>query len=228
LTGKHVARRTRRLPLGPIATAAVISAVVLGGAVGVNRLGAVNSADGTPGPAGPTSSAATAAPPSTAPAAPDSTPSSPAPAAAETPASGETPATPGRKPATPAPTRTSTHPARGGATRASTPSPDPTRSSSPAVVSSGTCEASFYSEPQPTASGEPFDPEAMTAAHQTLPFDTRVRVTNLANGESVIVRINDRGPFVAGRCLDLSRGAFRVIAPLDAGVVDVRYEVLQD
>jgi rare lipoprotein A len=94
------------------------------------------------------------------------------------------------------------------------------------VVGSGTCEASFYSDPQPTANGEQFDPDAMTAAHKTLPFDTRVRVTNLSNGKSVTVRINDRGPYVDGRCLDLSRAAFEAISSLDAGVANVRYEVL--
>lgn len=94
------------------------------------------------------------------------------------------------------------------------------------VTGTGTCEVSFYDEPQGTANGEQFDPEALTAAHKELPFDTRVRVTNLANGTSVIVRINDRGPYIDGRCLDLSRAAFREIADLDSGVIDGRYEVL--
>ena len=68
----------------------------------------------------------------------------------------------------------------------------------------------------------------MTAAHKTLPFNTRVRVTNPANGKSVVVRINDRGPFVSGRCLDLARGAFMVIASVGAGVIDnARYQVLK-
>jgi rare lipoprotein A len=62
-----------------------------------------------------------------------------------------------------------------------------------------------------TASGERFNPGAMTAAHRTLRFGTRVRVTNSRNGRSVIVRINDRGPFVKGRSIDLSHGAARVI-----------------
>ncbi|GAB3853829.1 hypothetical protein GCM10029963_45810 [Micromonospora andamanensis] len=66
----------------------------------------------------------------------------------------------------------------------------------------------------------------MTAAHKTLPFDTKVRVTNPANGKSVTVRINDRGPFIEGRCLDLARGAFAEIASLDLGHIEVRYEVL--
>jgi rare lipoprotein A len=96
------------------------------------------------------------------------------------------------------------------------------------VVATGSCEASYYWEPQPTASGEVFDPEAMTAAHKEWDFDTRVRVTNPASGDSVVVRINDRGPYIDGRCLDLSRGAFREISSLDAGVVTVTYEVLSD
>jgi rare lipoprotein A len=95
------------------------------------------------------------------------------------------------------------------------------------VRSSGSCGVSFYSDPQPTASGEPFNPNALTAAHKTLPFNTRVRVTNPANGKSVVVRINDRGPYVGSRCLDLSRAAFAAIAPLGQGVISsARYEVL--
>jgi rare lipoprotein A len=71
--------------------------------------------------------------------------------------------------------------------------------------------ASSYSEPQSTASGERFNPNEMTAAHKTLPFGTRVRVTNRHNGKSVVVRINDRGPYVRGRIIDLSRAAARAI-----------------
>jgi rare lipoprotein A len=109
------------------------------------------------------------------------------------------------------------------------PAPDPTPlPDGGQVVTSGSCEASYYWEPQPTASGEVFDPEAMTAAHKEWDFDTRVRVTNPASGDSVVVRINDRGPYIDGRCLDLSRGAFREIASLDAGVITVTYEVLSD
>jgi rare lipoprotein A len=94
------------------------------------------------------------------------------------------------------------------------------------VTSKGTCGASFYDTGSRTANGEPFNPDGITAAHKTLAFNTRVRVTNRANGKSVVVRINDRGPFVAGRCLDLSRGAFKEIASLSAGVLTVDYEVL--
>jgi rare lipoprotein A len=74
--------------------------------------------------------------------------------------------------------------------------------------------ASYYGQEfagRRTASGERFNPNAMTAAHRTLRFGTRVRVTNSSNGRSVIVRINDRGPFVKGRAIDLSRAAARAI-----------------
>lgn len=77
-----------------------------------------------------------------------------------------------------------------------------------------------------TANGERFDQHAMTAAHRTLPFGTRVRVTNLSNGRSVVVRINDRGPFSPGRSLDLSQGAASAIGLLGAGVGTVRMDVL--
>jgi rare lipoprotein A len=76
-----------------------------------------------------------------------------------------------------------------------------------------------------TASGEKFNPSAMTAAHGTLPFGTRVRVTNSRNGRSIIVRINDRGPFVKGRAIDLSSGAARAIGM--ASTADVRIEVIR-
>jgi rare lipoprotein A len=96
-----------------------------------------------------------------------------------------------------------------------------------AVVATGSCEASYYDEGQLTASGETFDPSELTAAHQNLPFNSLVRVTNPANGEFVVVRINDRGPFYnSDRCLDLSSSAFASIADPSQGVVDVRYEVL--
>lgn len=97
----------------------------------------------------------------------------------------------------------------------------------PAVSSTGTCKASYYASGSRTANGESFNPDGLTAAHKELPFNTRVRVTNLANGKSVVVRINDRGPFVSGRCLDLARGAFVTIASVSAGVINARYEVLK-
>jgi len=86
--------------------------------------------------------------------------------------------------------------------------------------------ASYYWEGQKTASGARFNPDGLTAAHRTLPFGTRVRVTNQSNGQSVIVTINDRGPFIGGRVIDLSRGAARQINMTGAGVARVSLEVL--
>ena len=84
--------------------------------------------------------------------------------------------------------------------------------------------ASWYGERhhgRRTASGETFDMRALTAAHRTLPFGTRVRVLNPATGDSVIVRINDRGPFKQGRVIDLSRAAAERIGLIRAGVAPV-------
>ena len=78
-----------------------------------------------------------------------------------------------------------------------------------------------------TASGEPFDPAALTMAHRTLPFGTRVRVTNVENQRSVDVVVNDRGPFVAGRIADLSRAAAARIGMFADGVVEALLEVLE-
>jgi rare lipoprotein A len=77
-----------------------------------------------------------------------------------------------------------------------------------------------------TASGERFDPDALTAAHRTLPFGSRVRVTNVENGRSVVVRINDRGPFAEGRVIDLSEAAARAIGITESGLARVRLDVL--
>ena len=78
-----------------------------------------------------------------------------------------------------------------------------------------------------TANGERFDPMELTAAHRWLPFGTRVRVTNLANGRHVVVRINDRGPYAKGRVLDVSRSAARKLGFLREGVAHVRLQVLK-
>ena len=88
--------------------------------------------------------------------------------------------------------------------------------------------ASYYGKElagRRTASEERFNPSAMTAAHPTLPFGTRVRVTNTHNGRSAIVRINDRGPFVKGRSIDLSSGAARAIGMGTAA--NIRIEVVR-
>lgn len=84
--------------------------------------------------------------------------------------------------------------------------------------------ASYYWQGQQTASGQRFNPSGMTAAHRTLPFGTKVRVTNQSNGRSVVVTINDRGPFIKGRIIDLSRGAAQVIGMTGAGLARVSVE----
>ena len=86
--------------------------------------------------------------------------------------------------------------------------------------------ASYYWQPQRVAAGGWFNPNALTAAHKSLPFGTRVRVTNLRNGRSVVVRINDRGPYIRGRVIDLSRRAATIVGMRKAGVVRVRLKVL--
>lgn len=96
-------------------------------------------------------------------------------------------------------------------------------SCAPKVVETG--KASYYAKSfngKKTASGEKFRSNKLTAAHRTLPFNTKVKVTNLKTGKSVKVRINDRGPFVAGRIIDLSKRAARKIGLVDEGVGQVR------
>jgi rare lipoprotein A len=103
--------------------------------------------------------------------------------------------------------------------------PPPT---APRVVQSG--RASWYGEAhqgKTTASGEPFDMYALTAAHRSLPLGTRVRVTNMANGRAVDVRINDRGPGIPGRIIDLSYAAARTLGAVRDGVFRVRIAVLE-
>ncbi|MFC0530345.1 septal ring lytic transglycosylase RlpA family protein [Phytohabitans kaempferiae] len=203
MTGKHH-RRSKASRASVVASAAVVGALLVGGGVGAVQLVGARSpetnVETTPPATTPTLAATSAAP-------------------------------------TPTPSTTEQRASRGNA-RAAEPSPTPSRTEAPRATSSpkprseqvtatGSCGASFYHEPQPTANGEQFDPEALTAAHKTWAFNTRVRVTNPDNGKSVIVRINDRGPYIDGRCIDLSRAAFRAIASLDLGHIDVRYEILK-
>jgi rare lipoprotein A len=102
---------------------------------------------------------------------------------------------------------------------------EPQATTHPTAIQHGL--ASWYGESQMTASGERFDKRGFTAAHRSLPFGTRVRVTNQHNGRSVIVRVNDRGPYGGhGRIIDLSEGAARELHMIDAGVVPVTLEVL--
>ncbi|MBC8478024.1 MAG: septal ring lytic transglycosylase RlpA family protein [Candidatus Delongbacteria bacterium] len=89
--------------------------------------------------------------------------------------------------------------------------------------------ASWYGskfQGRPTASGEIFDMNEISAAHKTLPLGTRVRVTNLANDRELVLRINDRGPFIKGRIIDCSREAARQLGFLQAGITRVRVEVV--
>ncbi len=81
---------------------------------------------------------------------------------------------------------------------------------------------------QRTASGEIFDMHGLMAAHRTLPFGTRVRVTNVETGQSVVVRIVDRGPYVDGRIIDVSYAAARALGMVERGVARVRLELLTD
>lgn len=91
-------------------------------------------------------------------------------------------------------------------------------------------KASFYAEEfhgRKTSNGEIFDMYGLTAAHQTLPFNTWLEVTNLSNGRTVIVRVNDRGPFVDGRIIDLSYGAAKELNMIQTGVTEVEIVVLR-
>ena len=87
--------------------------------------------------------------------------------------------------------------------------------------------ASFYTEGTQTASGEKFDTHELTAAHPTLPFGTRLRVTNVASGRSVTVRVNDRGPYVPGRIVDVSYSAANALGMVGGGIAKVRLDVFQ-
>ncbi|HGY5537889.1 MAG TPA: septal ring lytic transglycosylase RlpA family protein [Prochlorococcus sp.] len=100
----------------------------------------------------------------------------------------------------------------------------------PTVVQVSTGEASWYGPGffgNRTASGEVFRPGTMTAAHRSLPFGTKVRVTNLWNDRSAVVTINDRGPFVAHRVIDLAHGAAHKLGLVSSGIAQVRLEVLR-
>lgn len=210
MAGKH--SRTRRFtsPAGLTASAVVAVALAVGGTVGAVRL----TADAEP---------ARPAAIDLSPTLETSAPTTGSPTASHTASASASPS----PTVSPTPSRTVQAPSRS-KQRTASPKPKPTAKKTTArpVVDTGSCGASFYWQGQMTANGETFDPEGMTAAHKTLPFDTKVRVTNPANGKSVTVRINDRGPFIEGRCLDLARAAFAEIASLDLGHIEVRYEVL--
>ena len=112
-----------------------------------------------------------------------------------------------------------------------TPSVNSTRVESKQLIAQSVGQASYYgNEPGEggplTANGERYNSGGLTAAHRTLPFGTRVRVTSPRTGRSVVVRINDRGPFIGGRVIDLSVGAARAIGLTSSGVGTVRMDVL--
>lgn len=107
-------------------------------------------------------------------------------------------------------------------------SPPDTTQATPRIVEG---RASYYGWERAgwmTASGERFDPEAFTAAHPTLPFGAYVRITNLRNGRSVVVRVNDRGPHVPGRVIDVSYAAARALGMVRSGTAPVRIEWLPE
>jgi rare lipoprotein A len=109
------------------------------------------------------------------------------------------------------------------------PAPSPARGGVPAAFIEEIGIASWYGHPyhgRASASGEIYDMEQMTAAHRTLPFGAQIRVHNLTNEKTVEVRINDRGPFIDGRIIDLSRAAARSIDMLGPGIARVRLEMI--
>ncbi|MFF5176942.1 septal ring lytic transglycosylase RlpA family protein [Micromonospora sp. NPDC000316] len=209
MAGRHSRTRIFSSPAGIVATAAVGVALAVGGTFGAVQL---TSGSAQSGPVA-LDLTPTTAPSSPAASSPVASPSaSVSPSASPSPSASRSPQAASRAKA-----------------RTATPKPSATaKKTTPAakVVQSGSCGASFYSDGQLTANGESFNPNELTAAHKTLPFNTKVRVTNPNSGKSVVVRINDRGPFIDGRCLDLSRAAFATIASVDVGALTVRYEVL--
>lgn len=96
----------------------------------------------------------------------------------------------------------------------------------PAKANSQTGVASWYQMGHTTANGEKYNPDGMTAAHRTLPFGTVVQVKNLRNGRTVRLRINDRGPFVGGRIIDVSRGGARQLGLIATGTARVKVTTL--
>ena len=122
-------------------------------------------------------------------------------------------------------------PRRESATAAPTPAPVVVARPAPAAPRvAQTGAASWYGQAhhgKKTASGEAFDMYALTAAHRSLPLGTRIRVTNVANGRAIDVRINDRGPVIPGRIIDLSYGAARALGAVGDGVFRVRIAILE-
>ena len=131
----------------------------------------------------------------------------------------------------PRPSRTPVPPATSTPATPTPEAPPPLVKPTPPRPAVQTGKASWYGDAhhgKKTASGEAYDMHELTAAHRSLPLGTRVRVINVENDRAVVVRINDRGPFVRGRIIDLSRAAARELGPLGSGVFTVRIEVLED
>ena len=99
-------------------------------------------------------------------------------------------------------------------------------STAPASADPGCGHASWYALTSKTASGERMNPAKLTAAHRSLPFGTKVKVTNKRNGKSVVVRINDRGPFIKGRIIDVSKAAAQNIGMVRSGTAQVCYQII--
>jgi rare lipoprotein A len=97
----------------------------------------------------------------------------------------------------------------------------------PISAQAQTGHASWYKMGKVTANGERFNPNGLTAAHRTLPFGTKVKVKNLRNGKSVVVRINDRGPFIKGRIIDLALGAAKQIGLHRSGTAQVSLTIIK-
>ena len=105
--------------------------------------------------------------------------------------------------------------------------PSTSRKDSGDVKTASQGVASYYTEGTKTASGERFNTLEMTAAHPTLPFGTKLRVTNVTSGRSVMVRVNDRGPYVHGRVVDVSYSAADALGMVGKGVATVKLDVVQ-
>ncbi|MDN5909103.1 MAG: septal ring lytic transglycosylase RlpA family protein [Brevibacterium sp.] len=119
----------------------------------------------------------------------------------------------------------------GSGTKDSTPDDNESPSKSgESAGQSGSCPMSYYGggdgfDGQQTANGEIFDTNKLTAAHKTLPFGSKVKITNKANGQSVTVRVNDRGPYHGNRCFDLSKAAMEAVGGIGAGQITGSYQV---
>lgn len=116
-------------------------------------------------------------------------------------------------------------------TKVETPSPAPSSTGGEkSGGQSGSCPMSYYGggdgfDGKQTANGESFDTNKLTAAHKSLPFGSKVKITNTANGKSVTVRVNDRGPYHGNRCFDLSKAAMEAVGGVGAGQINGKYEV---